>query len=177
MKKTLLKHLGLFVIVAFVGILINSCGEDTILNTNTNPPNTDCSDTTITNLHIKGKITFVDTNFVRSGGVYLISAYPRGGWPPMSGPISYDTVRVSGNTLEYCYDLGGFPDLDTTYVLSVGFRKSSGGQSPVMSVYGCDTSHQTSCWLMNPPTVRISSSSGARNINMISWADTSKKVY
>lgn len=177
MKKTLLKHLTLFAIVAFVGILINSCGEDSILNSGNNPPDTSCADTSITNLHIKGRITFVDTNFIRSGGIYLISAYPRGGWPPMGGPISYDTVRVSGNTLEYCYDLGGFPALDTTYVLSIGFRKSTGGQSPIMSVYGCDTSHSTSCWLVNPPTVRISPTSGARYVNMISWSDTTKKVY
>lgn len=177
MKTTLLKHLMLFVIVAFVGILINSCGEDTIINNTTNPPTPDCSDTTITNLHIKGKITFVDTNFIRTGGTYLISAYPRGRSPPMGGPTSYDTISITGNTLEYCYDLTGFPSLDTTYVLSVGFRKSSGGQSPVMSVYGCDTSHQTSCWLVSPTTVRIGPSSGARHIDMLSWSDTSKKVY
>jgi len=177
MKKTFLNHFMLFAFVAILGIMINSCGEDTIISNNPNTPDTSCADTTLTNLHIKGKITFVDTNFVRSGGVYLISAYPRGGWPPLGGPISYDTVRISGNNLEYCYDLGGFPALDTTYVLSVGFRKSTGGQSPVMSVYGCDTSHQTSCWIVSPGTVRISPTSGARYINMISWSDTAKKVY
>jgi len=30
---------------------------------------------------------------------------------------------------------------------------------------------------MNPATVRVGSTSGARYINMLSWSDTTKKLY
>ena len=177
MKNTFLKHLGLFVIVAFVGILINSCGEDTII-TNDPPstPDTACTDSTLTGRMIKGRITFVDTNFVRSGGVYLISAYPKASWPPTSGPSAYDTVRINGTNLNYCYTLSNLP-ADGAYVVSVGFRKNSGGQSPIMSIFGCDTLHSLTCLFSPSDSAVISGGVGVRYINMISWSDTAKKIF
>ena len=176
MNNSLKNHLYLFVFIALIGIFINSCGEDTIISNNPpTTPDTACTDSTLTGRMIKGRITFVDTNFIRSGGIYLISAYPRSGWPPMGGPASYDTVRISGNNLNYCYTLSNLPD-SGNYVVSVGFRKQTGGQSPIMSVYGCDTLHSMTC-LMNPSTVYIGQSTGARYINMISWSDTAKKIF
>ena len=177
MKTTLLKHLMLFVIVAFVGILINSCGEDTIIN-NTTPttPDTACTDSTLTGRMIKGRITFVDTNFIRSGGIYLISAYPKASWPPTGGPSAYDTVRVSGTNLNYCYTLTNLPS-DGAYIVSVGFRKQTGGQSPIMSIYGCDTLHSMTCLFTPSDSAVISGGVGVRYINMISWSDTAKKIF
>lgn len=177
MKNTFLKHLMVFTIVAFVGILINSCGDDTIITNNPpTTPDTACTDSTLTGLMIKGRVTFVDTNFIRTGGVYLISAYPESGWPPVGPPSSYDTIRISGNNLNYCYTLSNLPTADK-YVVSVGWRKQTGGQSPIMSVYGCDTLHSMSC-LMNPPLkADLTSGSGVRFINMLSWADTTKKIF
>lgn len=177
MKKTFLEHLGLFVIVAFVGILINSCGEDTIITNNPpTTPDTACTDSTLTGLMIKGRVSFVDTNFIRSGGIYLISAYPESGWPPTGGPSAYDTVRISGNNLNYCYTLSNLPSAQK-YVVSVGFRKASGGQSPIMGIYGCDTSHSFSCLLSPTLKADLSGGSGVRYINFLSWSDTAKKIY
>jgi hypothetical protein len=177
MSKSTKTNFLLFLFAGFITVGIFNCGEDTILNTPVNPPDTSCSDTTLEVSKIKGKVTFVDTNFVRTGGIYLISAYPRTGWPPMGPPTSYDTLRISGNNLTYCYSLQGISGPDTNYVVTVGFRKTTGGASPVMSVYGCDTNHSVTCWLMNPPTVRVGASSGARYVNLLSWSDTTKKLY
>jgi hypothetical protein len=177
MKKTLFKHLGLFVIVAFVGIIINSCGEDTIITNNPpTTPDTACTDSTLTGLMIKGRVTFVDTNFIRTGGVYLISAYPESGWPPVGPPSSYDTIRISGNNLNYCYTLSNLPTAQK-YVVSVGWRKQTGGQSPIMSVYGCDTLHSVPCLLGPPLKADLTSGQGVRFINMLSWSDTAKKIF
>ena len=44
-------------------------------------------------------------------------------------------------------------------------------------IYGCDTSHSTSCIFGSPGTVTISNSAGVDNINFKSWADTSKHIY
>jgi len=134
---------------------------------------------------IKGMVTFVDTNFVLSGGIYLISAYPSTGWPPMGGPTSYDTISITRTNkildLIYNYKIQNVNTGD--YVVSIGFRKNSGGQSPLMSVYGCDTLRTIypggiECFLN--PTLKATIgplNEGATGIDMISWSDTAKKIY
>lgn len=177
MKKSLKNNIILFAFVAITGLLINSCGEDAVINNNDpSAPDTACTDTVLTGRMIKGRVTFVDTNFVRSGGVYLISAYPRESWPPMGGPSAYDTIRVSGNNLNYCYTLSNLPD-DGGYVVSVGFRKETGGQSPIMGIYGCDTLHSIPCLFSPSDSAYISGGQGVRYINFLSWSDTAKKIY
>ncbi|HMQ68941.1 MAG TPA: hypothetical protein PKA90_07995 [Ignavibacteria bacterium] len=134
---------------------------------------------------VNGVVNFVDTNFILTGGTYLISAYPSTGWPPMGGPTAYDTIKIArtNNVLNtsYNYQLRDLPTGD--YVVSVGFRKSVGGQSPVMSVYGCDTLRTIypaglTCFLN--PTLKAtigSNNEAAVGIDMLSWADTTYKVY
>ncbi|MBP9193005.1 MAG: hypothetical protein KBF96_10680 [Ignavibacteria bacterium] len=134
---------------------------------------------------VNGVVSFVDTNFILSGGTYLISAYPSTGWPPMGGPTSYDTINIvrTNNVLNtsYNYQLKDLPAGD--YVVSVGFRKATGGQSPVMSVYGCDTLRTIypagiTCFLNPPLKATIGANNeAAEGIDMLSWADTTYKVY
>ena len=167
MKTTLLKHLMLFVIVAFAGILINSCGEDTVIN-NTNP--------TYDAKSINGTINFVETSFLdSSSGSYLIAAYPESGWPPLGGPTAFATIPVVNGTASYNYKLTDLAD--GNYVVSVGFRKNTGGQSPIMGIYGCDTSHSFTCLLTPTLKASITNSAGVGNINFLSWADTTNKIY
>jgi hypothetical protein len=169
MKKTFLKHLGLFVIVAFVGIIINSCGDDTVIN-NTNP--------TYDANSINGTVTFVDSNFEATdsaSGSYLISAFPESGWPPTGGPTAYATINIVPGQLAYNYKLVGLND--GNYVVSVGYRKATGGQSPIMGIYGCDTSHSFTCLLTPTLKASITNSAGVGNINFLSWADTTNKIY
>ena len=131
---------------------------------------------------VNGIVTFVDTNFILTGGTYLISAYPSTGWPPMAGPTAYDTINIKRTNnvldLQYSYTL---KDLNPgNYVISVGFRKTTGGQSPIMSVYGCDTARaQYSLCFLNPTkTATIGTENqGTDGISMLSWADTTYKVY
>lgn len=168
MKKTFFKHLGLFVIVAFVGIIINSCGDDTTTNNNTTP--------TYDAKSINGTVNFVETNFLdSSSGSYLIAAYPESGWPPMGGPTAFATIPVVNGTAAYNYKLTDLAD--GNYVVSVGFRKNTGGQSPIMGIYGCDTSHSFTC-LLNPTLkATITNGAGVGNITFMSWADTTNKIY
>ncbi|MCB0727571.1 MAG: hypothetical protein KDD00_08905 [Ignavibacteriae bacterium] len=134
---------------------------------------------------INGVVTFVDTNFVLSGGTYLISAYPSSGWPPSAGPTAYDTINIvrTNNVLNTSYNYQ-LKDLNPgQYVVSVGFRKNTGGQSPIMSIYGCDTlraidSAGVAC-LFNPSLKATigTNNEAAVGIDMLSWADTTKKIY
>lgn len=131
---------------------------------------------------IKGIVTFVDTNFVLTGGNYLISAYPSTGWPPMAGPTAFDTIKVirTNNILNTNYNYKLININPGAYIVSVTYRKITGGQSPILSVYGCDTVRfqYSSCFLNPPLSANIGSNNqGVGGINMISWADTAKKVY
>jgi len=131
---------------------------------------------------INGNVTFVDTNFILTGGSYLISAFASSAWPPMGPPNSYDTIKITrtGNILNTSYNYK-LKDLNPgDYVVTVGFRKTTGGQSPIMSVYGCDTARsQYSMCFLNPPNKATigANNEGTQGINMLSWADTTKKVY
>ena len=157
--------------IALIAVSIYSCSDD---DDPVTPVGPDAKS-------INGAVTFVDANFVPSGGVYLISAYPASGWPPTGGPAAFDTINVNTSTLSYNYKL---VDLNPgSYVISVGFRKNTGGQSPIMSVYGCDTARflngaGSSCFLNPPLKATIGTNNeGTEGINMLSWADTTKKVF
>ena len=166
MKKSCATLLQLFVISLLI-FSVYSCSDDEIVVQIGPDPKT-----------VYGTVTFVDANFI-PGGVYLISAYPSSGWPPTGGPASYDTINVTSSTLSYNYTLVDLNPGD--YVVSVGYRKITGGQSPIMSVYGCDTARfatGSTCFLNPPKKATIGANNeGIENINMLSWADTTKKVY
>jgi len=165
------KFLGnfLFVICAIALITIAySCKSDDVITPVVGP---DANS-------INGTVTFADSGFIATGGTYLIAAYST--WPPMSGPSSYDTVRISRNSStgkwnqSYTYKLSNVAN--GSYAVSVGFRKSTGGQSPIMGVYGCDTTHN-SCVVTTTSRAVITSNTGVTGIDFTCWADTTKKLY
>lgn len=161
------------VFVLLITITIYSCSDD---ENNVIVPVGPAANT------VNGVVTFVDTNFILTGGTYLISAYPSTGWPPMSGPTAFDTISIKRTNnvldLQYSYTL---KDLNPgSYVISVGFRKATGGQSPIMSVYGCDTARAqySPCFLSPPKNATIGTENqGTEGISMLSWSDTTNKVY
>lgn len=173
MRKTFFSPLIKGLCAAALIFTVYSCSDDDKTVTPTGPEAKT----------INGNIRFVDTNFILTGGTYLISAYPSTGWPPMSGPAAYDTIHVTRTNnvlnLSYNYQLKDLNPGD--YVVSVGFRKSTGGQSPIMSVYGCDTARAIngSMCFLNPPLKATigANNEGVEGISMISWSDTTKKVY
>lgn len=166
MNKSFLNHSIFFILSIVAAFIIYSCSDDTTTNNN-NPVTYDQNS-------INGRITFVETGFVDSGS-YIISAYPEAGWPPMGPPTSYDTLNIVASQTTYDYKLVGLSN--GKYVVSVGFRKLSGGASPVMGIYGCDTSHSFSCLLAPTLKAEITGDAGVGNINFLSWADTTNKIY
>lgn len=165
MDKSFYKNLSKILFIAVLVFSIYSCDSTTV--TPTTEANT-----------ISGTITFADTNFITSGGVYDIGAFSNPSTPPtywFGPPTAYDTLVITNNNGVYSanYKLTGVPD--GNFVIAVGFRKDTGGQSPIMGVYGCDTAH-TSCFL-DPQRVTITNNAGVSGINFISWADTANKVY
>ncbi len=167
MKKTLLKHLTLFTIVAFVGILINSCGSDPVTN---NPSVPDAGT-------MSGTITFVDTNRIYSGGYYDVSVYSS--WPPAGPPSGSDTVEFTKNGNVYT---GKFKIVGLTsganYVTTCAWIKTpyAPGSVYLLGLRGCDTNHSPSCWAVSPKKDTLPSTQGLDNINFISWIDTTKKI-
>lgn len=134
----------------------------------------------------RGVVTFVDTNFILSGGKYLISAYPSTAWPPTGGgPTAYDTIRITrtNNILNLSYNYLLQNINPGNYVVSVGFRRNSGGLSQIMSIYGCDTLRAIYpgglICLFNPSRLAIVNPNGlgSTGIDMLSWSDTTKKIY
>jgi hypothetical protein len=169
MLKTIKNSLYL---VAVLGLLFvaYSCSDDSTV-TPTGPEANS----------VNGTVSFADTNFISSGGTYLISAYPSTAWPPTGGPSSYDTVRIRRENnawvKSYNYTLKGLSSGD--YVIAVGWKAIFPPTAPsyVQGTYGCDTLHGP---CVANPTLKAtiqSNNAGVSNINFLSWADTSKALF
>lgn len=159
MDKSFYKNLSKILFVLTLVFTIYSCDSATI--TPSPEANT-----------ISGTVTFADTNFTFTGGYYDVAAF--NSWPPMGAPSGDDSVSIvkNGNVYTATYKIKGLAD--GNYVIAMGWRPIAGGQSPVMGLYGCDTSHNFSCV---PTNVSITNNNGVENINFICWADTSKKLF
>lgn len=128
---------------------------------------------------INGKITFVDSNFAPSGGYYVAASYQLGNWssridPRFSPPIVPRKVNDS-TILEYPYRIADVPS--GFNVVDVEFIDTVANARYAMGVYGCDTSHQSSCYLNPPLRAEIVTTSGVLNIDFKSHADTSKRIF
>jgi hypothetical protein len=159
MNKTLLQNFSKILFVLVLVFTIYSCDSATVT------PSPEANS-------ISGTVTFADTNFTFTGGYYDVAAFSS--WPPTGAPTGNDSVVITqnGNVYTASYKVQGLSD--GTYYIAMGWRPITGGQSPVMGLYGCDTSHNFSCL---PTGVSITSNAGVENINFICWADTSKKLF
>jgi hypothetical protein len=125
---------------------------------------------------ISGTIIFVDTNFLQPPGFYKVGAFDN--WPPFTPPVMFDSlniVQVGGvYKADYMinrvstgiYYVAVYPETEIIFYVSV------------LGIYGCDTVHQnySSC-PQSPPVVDIISNWGVENINFLSWADTTQKIF
>ena len=174
MKKFFKSSLFQAVILSLLMVTVYSCSEDTV----TPPAGPDAKS-------INGTVNFVDTNFINSGGIYLISAYPVAGWPSTGGPAAYDTINITrtNNVSNKSYNYKLVDRNSGEYVVSIGFSKTLGSQSYNMTVYECDTARflngaGSDCFLSNPGRATIGANNeGVEGISMLSWSDTAKKVY
>jgi len=167
LKTKFLANFSLFVLILSVITIAYSCKSDDIITVVGPDANS-----------INGTVTFADSGFVSTGGIYLISAFSS--WPPAGPPAAYDTVRISRNSStgrwnqSYSYKLSNIAN--GSYAVSVGFRKATGGQSPIMGVYGCDTTHNM-CVITTTSRATITGNAGVTGIDFSCWADTTKKLY
>lgn len=125
---------------------------------------------------ISGTITFVDTNFVHYPQHYILLVTST--WPPISVTSQSDSLSIvkNGGVYQAAYIVTRL--YNGNYYLSVITQGSEVPTLSVMGIYGCDTVHvnYSSC-PNNPSTVQITENHGLANINFLSWADTSKKIF
>lgn len=125
---------------------------------------------------ISGRITFVDTNFVSGPDYYSVAAY--NSWPPGGSVAGTDSLVIvkSGNVYHADYTI---PRLyDGNYYVAVNTGTAGIVSFEILGIYGCDTVHlQYSNCPANPSTVQIQNNIGIENINFLSWADTTKRIF
>lgn len=132
---------------------------------------------------INGTVTFADTNFgAVSVGYYDIAAFTS--WPPSGPPASNDSLVISKVNGKYqaTYKIKsvGVGVDSAKYVIAIGWRRRTGGASPTMGIYGCDTMHYippTYTCPLSPSKVTIRNNAGVDGINVLSWADTTKRIF
>jgi hypothetical protein len=131
---------------------------------------------------ISGTITFVDTNFLPLPDKYKVAAFPTNGkWPPIvyipSGDDSLIIERI-GNVYRANYTIRNL--LSGTYYITsvnISYPPLIEVQS-YLGIYGCDTVHiPFSGCPLNPTGVTITNNFGVENIDFLSWADTTKKIF
>jgi hypothetical protein len=128
-------------------------------------------------LSVSGRVTFADTNFIHLPLYYIAGAYIS--WPPIiTGAVEIDTLDIihTGNIYYADYRLLHLQNI--SYKIAVGIGEPGQLTNTIMGIYGCDTAHVPfSTCPDNPPNVTIQNYNGIENINFMTWADTSKKIF
>lgn len=158
-----------------ITFVIYACGDDTTTNTNTG--------TSYDAYSINGTITFADTLFGPiTNGSYIVAAFTS--WPPPPAPpAAYDSCRITKVGNVYTATFKMYAPTDGKYFISSGWRRLTGGASPVMGIYGCDTMHfippSQTCPVDTAQMLKaiITGGKGIGNVNFLSWADTTKKIF
>lgn len=128
-------------------------------------------------LTISGRVTFADTNFVPLPTLYVAGAYMT--WPPIiTGAVEYDTLTIqqSGNTYYADYTITNLEN--ESYKVAVSLLSSLSLTNTIMGIYGCDTVHtEYSSCPDNPTLITIQNYNGVENINFLTWADSTKRIF
>jgi len=125
---------------------------------------------------VNGRVTFVDTNITHESGLYTAGAFQL--WPPGSVPFEKDTLEIVniGNVYQADYRIRHL--INGSYHIAVLFEDELNSISYIMGIFGCDTVHiNYSQCPNNPSNVTITNNFGVENINFLTWADTSKKIF
>lgn len=161
-------NIALFLFIAMIAVVLNSCGDDT---TTTPTPNNPPAGT------ISGTVTFADTNLVSGSGFYYIAAY--GTWPPTGNPTGGDTLIPvrNGNTYTATYSITGLPETGDYVVTSAWLKIPyvQGAGIYGLGFYGCEPP-SPSC-VGNPSKVTLTAGTGQANINFNSKLDTTNALY
>ncbi len=148
------KPLAILAIISTI-FLIQSCSDDM----STQPQGN----------YISGYASFVDTNYVHSGGQYSIALFSSNS-SLSSTPIVVTPISMSGtNPFYYRIQWDG---TGSFFAAIVWVRNSGGNTSPIiLGTYGCDTSHTCS----SHQSITFPNYTGA-NYNIICWADTTHSL-
>jgi hypothetical protein len=124
---------------------------------------------------ISGKVRFVESNFVKAE--YRIYLFDKWENPAQQVPVSSLVIKTDSLVNnEYSYTFSSVRS--GSYYLATGVNKFLPSQTAILGIYGCDTIHlQYSSCPLNPPPAAIIKGQGLENINFLSWADTSKRIF
>ena len=117
--------------------------------------------------YISGYISFVDSNFILSGGYYAVALYSNQSTPYHSVPLTTDTLHTAGASSPYHYRI--YWENKSTCYLGIVWKRTSGeSEIPrVLGIYGCDTSYSCTDF----KSIFFPNYTGA-NYNIICWTDT-----
>jgi hypothetical protein len=125
---------------------------------------------------ISGHVIFADTNITHESGLYTAGAFTL--WPPGTVPYQKDTLEIVniGNVYQADYRIRHL--VNGAYRIAVIFEDELNSIFYLMGIYGCDTVHVNySQCPNNPPDVTITNNFGIENIDFLTWADTSKRIF
>ncbi len=130
---------------------------------------------------INGTVRLTDNNIAPPDFYYVIAAFKTNRWPPGQLTPDYkDTLNFQFINNEYTSDYSLRNVANGDYHVAVySVNSSLSFEFRYKSVYGCDTTRVefNNCPLVSPGTVTINNGNGMPDINMLSWADTSKTIF
>lgn len=130
---------------------------------------------------ISGRVTFVDSNFIEPPFRYILEIHNSINWPPyMFGADFSDTLDIKYENNVYYADYLVRNILNGSYHVTVTAQTRTISNDLIYkSVYGCDTARVlfSNCAINNPGIVNIVNGNGKININLLSWADSTKSIF
>lgn len=130
---------------------------------------------------ISGTIRFADNNLMQSPYYYVIGAFSPANWPPTGQtPVYSDSLAVQFINNEFRADYTLENVVNGNYYLAVFSRsRTTAIEVTYKAVLGCDTARVlfSNCPMNNPGSVFMQNGLGINNINILSWADSSKSIF
>lgn len=130
---------------------------------------------------ISGRVTFADSNFIQPPYRYIVEVFKTIKWPPLNYSADYaDTLNIKSGSNGYYADYSVHNIFNGSYHVTVTAQtRTIGNEQIYKSVYGCDTARIffSNCALTGAGIVNIENGVGVININMLSWADSSKSIF
>ena len=142
---------------------------------------TSCDETTKVNpdaFTLNGRVTFADSSFKLNGSTgtdaYYVFAWKRANWPLVTAANysqKIDIVKQNNKyVLSYDYRLEATTGM---WVVGVYYKNDLLPQGRILGLYGCNLS-DTACFQSPYQIAHITTTEGLLNIDVDTWADTSK---